>query len=103
MTEFRVVPEGLASAAPVIGTAARAAGSARNLAASVAGQEGAFGSEPIGAVFADMCGRAQAASGELEQAAEALSRNVAMASVGYLNTDRGVVSMYALMSYGFKP
>jgi hypothetical protein len=45
----------------------------RNLAASAAGQEGAFGSEPIGAVFAD-CERAQAATGELNGAAQELEQ-----------------------------
>jgi hypothetical protein len=68
------------------------------LAASAAGREGAFGGEPIGAVFADMCERARAASGELEQTAEALSRNVAMASVGYLNTGCGETSQAGVIA-----
>ena len=69
-------------------------------ASSAAGQEGAFGGEPIGAVFAEMCGRAQGATSELEQTAQSLARNVAAAALGYLDADRGIVAMYKLP--GFK-
>jgi hypothetical protein len=101
VTRFKVQTPELAAAAPVINSAATHAGSAQTAATSAAGQEGAFGGEPIGAVFADMCGRAQGATSELEQTAQTLARNVAMAALGYLNTDRGIVAMYRLP--GFKP
>jgi hypothetical protein len=101
VTQFKVQTPELAAAAPVINSAATHAGSAQRAATSAAGQEGAFGGEPIGAVFADMCGRAQGATSELEQTAQSLARNVAMAALGYLNTDRGIVAMYRLP--GFKP
>lgn len=101
MTQFKVQTPQLAAAAPVINSAGSQAGSAMTTATTAAGQEGAFGGEPIGAVFAEMCGRAQGATSELEQTAQSLARNVAMAALGYLNTDRGIVPMFRLP--GFKP
>jgi hypothetical protein len=101
VTQFKVQTPALAAAAPVIKSAASHAGSAQRAATAAAGQEGAFGGEPIGAVFAEMCGRAQGATSELEQTGQTLARNVAMAAFGYLNTDRGIVAMYRLP--GFKP
>lgn len=101
MTEFKVQTPQLAAAAPVINSAATFAGSAQKAASAAAGQEGAFGGEPIGAVFAEMCGHAKGATAELEQTAQSLARNVALAALGYLNTDRGIVAMYRLP--GFKP
>lgn len=104
MSEFAVETEQLAAAAPVIGAAALVARSAQGGVASAAGNEAAFGAEPIGAAFADMCGRAQQAIGELQETTETLSRNVAAAGMGYLNTERGIVPTYALHVFGgFQP
>lgn len=104
MSEFSVETEQLAAAAPVIAAASLLARSAQEGLAAAAGSEGAFGAEPIGAVFASMCGRARQAVGELQQTTEALSRNVAAAGQGYLNTERGIVPTYALhASGGFNP
>lgn len=100
MSEFRVATEQLAAAAPVIGAAALVARSAQAGVAAAAGSQGAFGAEPIGAVFAEMCGRAEQAVAELQQTTEALSRNVAAAGQGYLNTERGIVPTYALHVFG---
>jgi hypothetical protein len=101
VTQFKVQTPVLAAAASVINAAAKHAGSAETAASSAAGQEGAFGGEPIGAAFGEMCGRATTATQELETTAPTLARNVAAASLGYLNTDRGIVAMYRLP--GFKP
>jgi len=101
VTQFKVQTPELAAAAPVINSAASHAGSAQKAASAATGQEAAFGGEPIGAVFAEMCGRAQGATSELEHTAQSLARNVAIAALGYLNTDRGIVAMYRLP--GFKP
>jgi hypothetical protein len=75
VTQFKVQTPALAAAAPVINSAAGHAGSAQRAATAAAGQEGAFGGEPIGAVFAEMCGRAQGATSELEQTGQTLARN----------------------------
>ncbi|HTU87987.1 MAG TPA: hypothetical protein VMF57_20580 [Solirubrobacteraceae bacterium] len=101
MSGFTVDTQALANAAQMIAGSGQLAGSARSAAASVAGQEGAFGNEPIAAAFAEMCGRAQTATGEIETTVETLSRNVGAAALGYLVTNRGVVAMYRLP--GFKP
>ena len=101
MTEFKVQTPELANAAPVINSASRAAGTAQRVAAAAANNEVAFGGEPIGAVFGAMCGRAKDATSELEQTTQDLARNVAMAALGYLHTDRGIVATYKLP--GFKP
>lgn len=99
--QFTVETQILATAAHMIAGASQLAGSAQSAAASVAGSEGAFGNEPIAAAFFEMCGRAQTATGEIENTLQTLSRNVAAAALGYLVTDRGVVAMYQLP--GFKP
>lgn len=92
----------LAAAAMLIdGTADHA--SSAGTAVSV-GQEAAFGSEPIGVAFGAMCARAQLASTDLEQTVRELSSNVGMASIGYLQTDNGIISIAALQYFGgFKP
>jgi hypothetical protein len=74
VTQFKVQTPALAAAAPVINSAAGHAGSAQRAATAAAGQEGAFGGEPIGAVFAAMCGRAHGATSELEQTGPTLAR-----------------------------
>ena len=101
MSGFTVDTQALANAAQMIAGAGQLAGSAQSAAAGVAGQEGAFGNEPIAAAFADMCGRAQTATGEIQSTVETLSHNVAAAALGYVVTDRGVVAMYRLP--GFRP
>jgi hypothetical protein len=101
MSGFTVDTKALAHAAQMIAGAGQLAGSAQSATAGVAGQEGAFGNEPIAAAFAEMCGRAQTATGEIETTAVTLSRNVGAASLGYLVTDKGVVAMYRLP--GFSP
>lgn len=104
MSEFTVDTELLAATAPVIGAAATDASSALQDVAGAAGGEPAFGSEPIGGVFADMCSRAQQAIGEIEHATGTLAGNVAAAGLGYLVTDHGLVPTAALHTFsGFKP
>jgi len=48
-----------------------------------------------------MCVEAERAVGELGQTVDELSRNVAMAALGYLTTDQGVIPISALP--GFRP
>ncbi|HEY3728698.1 MAG TPA: hypothetical protein VGL51_16090 [Solirubrobacteraceae bacterium] len=100
MSTFSVKTPALAAAAVTIDATTGSIRSAQSAVSSASGQAGAFGGEPIGAAFDAMCGRAQAATGELEQTMQELSRNVAAASVGYLVTDQGIVPTDALP--GFK-
>ena len=98
MSTFKVLTPTLAAAAVEIDATTayvRSAGAAASPA-----QQGAFGSEEIGAAFAAMCGRVQQATEELEQTVGMLSSNVAAASMGYLVTDQGIVQMIAMP--GFK-
>ena len=94
----------LAAAAGVIGSLKGTAGDAS--AAAAAAQDGAasFGGEPVGADFSDACAMGIRAVDELERTIGELSQNVAMAALGYLNTDEGVVPISALTKLGgFKP
>jgi hypothetical protein len=97
MSSFQVMTPTLAAAAAEIYATADHVGSAGS--AIPTAQQGAFGSEAIGAAFGDMCVRAHEATAELEQTLGMLSRNVAAASVGYLVTDQGIVAIARL---GFK-
>jgi hypothetical protein len=102
MSSFSVITPTLAAAAMLIDAAANHANSAG--AAVSLGQGAAFGSEPIGAAFGAMCGRAELASTDLEQTTRELGRNVGLASIGYLQTDNGILSITELQMYGgFRP
>jgi hypothetical protein len=102
MSSFKVLTPALAAAAIEIELSGRFVTSAG--AAVTPGQQGAFGSEPIGAAFADMSTRAQEATTELEHTVQMLSRNVAAAAIGYLVTDQGIAAISELHRYGgFKP
>lgn len=100
MSSLTVNTPALAAAALAISANATSVGDAQSAAQSASAAFGAFGGEPIGAAFLDMCTRAQTATGALQTTMESLSRNVAAASVGYLVTDQGVVPTKALP--GFK-
>jgi hypothetical protein len=101
MTSFTVHTPALAAAALAIGANANSVGDANSAAQSASGAAGAFGGEPIGSAFMDMCSRAQTATQALHTTMQELSHNVAAASVGYLVTDQGIVPTKALP--GFKP
>ena len=100
MSSFTVHTPALAAAALTISTNAGSVSDATTAAQSASAAAGAFGGEPIGAAFLDMCSRAQTATQALQTTMESLSHNVAAASVGYLVTDQGVVPTKALP--GFK-
>jgi hypothetical protein len=101
MSSFTVNTPALAAAALTISVNAGSVGDARSAAQSASGAAGAFGGEPIGAAFLDMCSRAQDATSALQATMESLARNTAAAATGYLVTDQGVVPTKALP--GFKP
>jgi hypothetical protein len=90
----------LALAASVIGSLGATAQQARQEVAAAQGEAAGFGGEPIGAAFLSMCSRATQAVAQIQQATDGLAQNVAMASVGYLNTDQGVVPISALKTFG---
>lgn len=94
----------LAAAAGVIGGLAGTAGEARSAAASAQDGAGSFGGEPAGGAFSDACAMGIRAVEELEATVGELSQNVAMAALGYLNTDLGVIPIDQLtLLGGFKP
>ena len=93
---FTVDVEQLAHAAPVIGAAADDAKEALDGLRAAATSVDAFGSEPIGQAFTEMCGRASYAFNEINDTTWALGQNVAAAGLGYLHTDHGVVPIEIL-------
>ncbi len=101
MSTIKVVTPALAAASVQIANTAASAGSARAAATAAAGQAGAFGGEPIGAIFMDMCSRAETAMSEIETTVGSLSTNVGAAAIGYLVTDQGIIPEARLM--GFRP
>ncbi len=101
MGPIQVQTPELALAASVIGRLGGSTHSAEGEVASALGEGGAFGGEPVGDAFLSMCVQAQRAVAELGQTVDELSRNVAMAALGYLNTDQGVIPIAGLP--GFRP
>jgi len=99
--QIRVQTPELALASSVIGGLGASVGSAQGQVGSASGEGGAFGGEPVGDAFISMCVEAERAVGELGQTVGELSRNVAMAALGYLTTDQGVIPISALP--GFRP
>jgi len=98
MSTFKVLTPTLAAAAGMVDSTAGYVNSAGT--AVSPGQAGAFGSEPIGAAFSAMCERVQQVTDELEQTVGELSRNLMMASMGYLQTDQGILSLTMLHQFG---
>lgn len=106
MSALTVVTPALAAASVQINSTAACAASARAAAVAAAGQSGAFGGEPIGAIFLDMCSRAQTAMSEIETTVQSLATNVGAAALGYLITDRGVIPEAKLPGHnlpGYRP
>ena len=99
MSSFTVNTPALAAAALTISATAASVGDAHSAAQSASGAAGAFGGEPIGAAFIDMCSRAQQATQALQTTIESLSKNTAAAATGYLVTDQGVVPTKALPGF----
>lgn len=98
MSSFTVLTPTLEKASVMID---RTTGHVSSAGAAVSpGQAAAFGSEPIGAAFGAMCGRVQQVTGEIEQTVGQLSTNVMMASIGYLQTDQGILSLAMLHEFG---
>jgi hypothetical protein len=94
----------LAAAAGVIGSLQDTAAEGRAAARSAHEGTASFGGEPAGAMFSDACAMGVRAIDEIDRTVGALSHNVAMAALGYLNTDEGVIPMSALTKFGgFKP
>jgi hypothetical protein len=91
MATFSVQTPALAAAAIRINGAATTGQSASSAVQSLEGYAGGFEGEPIGAAYLAMAGRAATAVDDLVGIMQALSRNVAAASAGYLVTDQGVV------------
>jgi len=100
MSSFTVSTPALAAAALTISANAGSVNDANSAARSASAAAGAFGGEPIGAAFLDMCSRAEGATQALQTTMESLARNTAAAATGYLVTDQGVVPTKALP--GFK-
>ncbi len=98
--QIKVQTPELALAAAGIGRLSKEIGSAKSAITSAQGQSGAFGGEPIGATFLTMCSQASRAAEEYGQTIADLSRNVAMASLGYVTTDEGVIPVSVLASPG---
>ncbi len=86
----------LAIAAGVIGQLAPTCNSARGSVRSAAGETGAFGGESVGDAFSGLCDQAAQSVTTLGALVEELSRNVAMAGLGYVKTDMGVLPLSLL-------
>lgn len=99
--QLKVQTPELAIAASAIGQANGSAQDAKSQVESARGHAGAFGGEPFGAAFLEMCSMASTAVDQYVSTADQLAHNTAAASVGYLTTDQGVVPIDRLP--GFKP
>src|SRR5947209_3060379 len=73
MSSFTVHTPALAAAALTISANAGSVSDATTAALSASAAAGAFGGEPIGAAFLDMCSRAQTATQALQTTMESLS------------------------------
>src|SRR4051795_8770030 len=103
MGQIQVQTPELAVAAAGIGRLSSELDQARSAISSAEGEAGAFGDEPIGATFLRMCSQASRATAEYDQTISALARNVAMASLGYVTTDEGVIPARPLGELGKQP
>jgi uncharacterized protein YukE len=101
---IQVQTPALAAAAGVIGSLKGATADARSDTSSAQAGAASFGGEPAGAAFDTACADALKAIDELEDTIGQLANNVAMAALGYLNTDLGVIPIDALHKLGgFNP
>jgi hypothetical protein len=100
VSSFTVKTPALAAAAVLINSTVSSVEDVQSSAASAGAQSGAFGGEPIEAVYSAMCTRAGVAMGEIASTMQQLSQNVAAASVGYLVTDQGILPTFVV---GGKP
>lgn len=101
--QIKVHTPELALAAGGIGRLSGDVRSAQAAVRSAQGQVGAFGGEPIGASFLTACAAASRAAEEFGTTVSELSRNVAMASLGYVSTDEGVIPVSLLGPEGRHP
>jgi phage-related minor tail protein len=96
MAQINVVAPELALGAQAIGRQSSEIAAAKSAIGTAEGEAGAFGGEPIAAAFTTMCSNA---SDSLEQYGDVLtqlSQNVALAALGYVNTDEGVIPVTTL-------
>lgn len=103
MPQIKVQTPELALAASAIGSTSADVQSAQSSIGSAQAEAGAFGGEPIGAAFLNMCSQASRATAEYGQVVSELSQNVAMAALGYVNTDEGVIPVSSLGEAGKQP
>jgi hypothetical protein len=103
MGTIQVQTPELAVAAAAIGQLSGDIEDAASAVSSAQGAAGAFGDAPIAAAFSGMCGQASRAISEYGQTITALSRNVGMASLGYVSTDEGVIPVKILGPKGDNP
>lgn len=104
MSKFTVDSDLLAAAALVIGAASTDAGEGWNGVWQARRNFEYFGDEQILDAFLNMCVRAEQALEEIQHTTGVLAANVAACGVGYLNTDKGVVTTSGLNDWGgFSP
>jgi hypothetical protein len=103
MGKIQVETPELAAASALIGQLSSEIQDAQSAVSSAEGAAGAFGGEPIGAAFEAMCGQASRALSAYDGTIKALSRNVGMASLGYVSTDEGVIPVSKLGKEGANP
>jgi excreted virulence factor EspC (type VII ESX diderm) len=103
MGQIQVQTPELAVAAMAIGRLSSEIDAARSAVSSAEGQAGAFGGEPIGEAFANMCSAASSATAQYGDTISQLSRNVLAASYGYVSTDEGVIPVSVLGKEGRNP
>lgn len=103
MSEIKVRTPELAVAASGIGRLVDDVGEAQGAIGSARGQAGSFGGGDIESAFLDMCAQAERAAGEYSRTVSELARNVAMASLGYVTTDEGVIPVSTLGEAGRNP
>jgi hypothetical protein len=103
MGRIEVQTPELAVAAGAIGQLSGDVQDAASAVSSAQGAAGAFGDGPVQGAFVGMCGQASRAIGEYGEVITALSENVAMASLGYVSTDEGVIPVKILGKEGANP
>lgn len=94
--QIKVQTPELALAAGAIGKLKSEIEGAQTAINSARGQVGAFGGDPVASAFSDMCGQASQAAAEFGETVSQLANNVAMASLGYVTTDEGVIPVSLL-------
>lgn len=96
MGQIKVVAPELALGAQAIGRQSSEIAAAKSEIGSAESEAGAFGDEPIAAAFTAMCSNASDSLDQYGDVLTQLSQNVAMAALGYVNTDEGVIPVSTL-------